>query len=119
MAPGIQPASVAQRLERGLGKAAAVGRVEEGDVVGVARRHEAELARVAPEDAGGAAEAQRLDVGADQGTRFRAVVDEQREARAARQRLERERAGAGEEIDDAQALDAAMAVLEDVEQGLP
>ena len=77
------------------------------------------LVGVAPEDAGDAAEAERRDVLAQQRARLRAVVDEQREGRAARERLEPERAGAGEEIEHARAGDRiAVGVDEDVEQGL-
>ncbi len=45
--------------------------------------------------------AERLDVLADQGARLRALVDEEGVGRPPRQRLEAERSGAGEEIEDA------------------
>ena len=79
----------------------------------------AELGRVAPENARDAAEAQRRDVLAQQRARLGAVVDEQRKRRAARQRLDPERAGAGEQVEHARAGDRiAIGVHEDVEQRL-
>src|SRR5262249_5376241 len=59
------------------------------------------------------------DVLAQQCARLGAVVDEQRKGRAARERLEPERAGAGEEIEHARAGDRiVIGVDEDVEQRL-
>ena len=79
----------------------------------------AELGRVAAEDAGDAAEPERLDILAHQRARLGAVVDEQREGRAARERLEPERAGAGEQVEHARAGDRiAIGVDQDVEQRL-
>ena len=63
---------------------------------------------VAAEEAGGAAEAQRLHVFADQAAGLRALVHEQREARAARQRLQTHRARAGEKVDHARARDGIV-----------
>ena len=66
-----------------------------------------------------AAESERRDVLADERARLGAVVDEQRKGRAARQRLEPERAGAGEQVEHARAGDRiAIGVGEDVEQAL-
>ena len=62
---------------------------------------------VAAIDLADAAQRQGLDVLPQQRAGFRAVVDEQRELRAARQRLDAERAGAGEKVDDAGALDGS------------
>ena len=59
----------------------------------------AELGRVAAEDLRDAAEAERLDIFAQQRARLGAVIDEQRKGRAARDRLDAERAGAGEQIE--------------------
>ena len=64
-------------------------------------------------------EAQRLDILAQQRARLRAVIDEQRERRAARDRLEPERAGAGEQVEHARAGDRiAVGMHQDVEQRL-
>ena len=66
-----------------------------------------------------AAEPQRRDVLAQERARLGAVVDEQRERRAARERFEPERAGAGKKIEHARAGDRiAVGVSEDVEQRL-
>ena len=61
----------------------------------------AEAGRVAAEDARAAGEAEGFDVAADEAARLDALLHEQREAGAARQRLDAERAGAGEKIEDA------------------
>ena len=62
---------------------------------------------------------ERLDILAQQRARLRAVIDEQRESRAARQRLDAERAGAGKQIEHARAGDRiAVGVHQDVEQRL-
>src|SRR5262249_50657728 len=66
-----------------------------------------------------AAEPERLDVGAEKRARLRRVVDKQSETRAARDSLEPERAGAGEEIEHARARDRiAIGMRQDVEQRL-
>ena len=49
--------------------------------------------------------AEGLDVVADEAARLRASFDEHHARRAARQRLEAERAGAGEQVEDAQAIE--------------
>ena len=116
---GRQPAAGARRAERLLGKATAIGRIEKGERERLDRVRRAEPGGIAAEDAGGAAQTQRLDVGADKRARLGAVVDEQRERCAARAGLEAERAGAGEEIEHARAGDGiAIGVDEDVEQRL-
>ena len=69
----------------------------------------AKLGRVAPPDLGDAGEPQRLDIAADGRARLGALLDEQAEARAARQRLEPERAGAGEQVEHAGALEVEVA----------
>src|SRR6185312_5764413 len=54
-----------------------------------------------------------------QRTRFRAIVDEQRECSPSRHRLDAERAGAGEEIEYARTFDrVGIGVHKDVEHGL-
>ena len=98
--PVGQPVSVPQGGQRRLGEAAAVRRVEEREPEGRDGRG-TELRRVAPEHPAGAADAERLDVVADQRARFDAGFDEQHERGAARQAFEPQRAGAGEEVDDA------------------
>src|SRR5712691_8668369 len=98
-----EPAAGAGRGQRRFGQAAAVGRIEKGERERLDRMRHAELARIAPENAGDAAQAQRHDILAQQGARLGSVVDEQRKCRAARERLEPERAGAGEEIEHARA----------------
>ena len=61
----------------------------------------------------------RLHVFADQAARLGAVVDEEREGRAARQRLEAHGARAGEQVEDARARDrVVVGVREDVEDRL-
>ena len=58
----------------------------------------------------------KLDIGAQQGPRLAAVVDQQGRLSAARQRLDRQSARAGEEIDDACALDRVLETAsEDIE----
>ena len=79
----------------------------------------AEIGRIAAVDLGHAAKAERLDIVAQQRARFGAVVDEQRELRAARDRLDAERAGAGEQIEHARIFDRiVIGVNEDVEHRL-
>src|SRR5262245_33894726 len=74
---------------------------------------------VAAIDLGDAAQTQRLHIVAQQRPRLGAIVDEQREFRAARYRLDAERAGAGEEIEHPRALDrVVVGVRENVEDGL-
>ena len=79
----------------------------------------AEIGRIATIDFADAAEAERFDIVAQQGARLRTIIDEQRKPRAARDRFDAERAGAGEQIDDARIDDRiAVAMREDVEQRL-
>src|SRR5262245_29193047 len=114
-----EPAAGAGRGQRRFGQAAAGGRVEKGERERLDRMRRAEIACIAAENAGDAAQAQRRHVLAQQGARLGAVVDEQRKGGAARERLEPERAGAGEEIEHARAGDRiAVGVDEDVEQRL-
>src|SRR6516225_2802366 len=114
-----EPAAGAGRDERLFGKGAPIGRIEEGERERRQRMRAAELGRIAPENATHAAQAQRGDVLPQQRARLGAVIDEQREGRAARERLEPERAGTGKEIEHARAADGiAIGVNENVEQRL-
>ena len=77
----------------------------------------AEFGRVAAEDARRTAKPERGDVFAQQRTRLGGVVDEQRKRRAARKRFNPERAGAGEKIEHARAMDRiVVGVREDIKQ---
>ena len=78
------------------------------------------LCRVAPPDLGDAGQPERLHIAADGGARGGIVLDEQAIARAARQRFEPERAGAGEQVEHARAfeVDGRRPVLQHVEQRL-
>ena len=99
-----QPFAVVQGSERLLAEALVVGRVEEGER-GTAPR--CRRGRGAVRRGGRCAVAplaERLDVVADQ-PRLGAAVDEQAERGAARDGFEAERAGAGEQIDDARAVE--------------
>ena len=70
-------------------------------------------------DFGDAAEAQRLDIVAQQRSRFGAVIDEQRERRPPRDRLDSERAGAGEQVEHAGIPDRiVIGVNQNIEQRL-
>ncbi len=65
------------------------------------------------------AEAQRFDIVAQQRAGLGAVVDEQRKSRAARHRLDAERAGAGKQIQHPRAFDrVVIGMNEDVEDRL-
>src|SRR6266576_1360029 len=68
---------------------------------------------------GDAAQAQRLDIVAQQRSRFGAVIDEERERRPSRDRLDAERAGAGEQVEHAGTLNRIVVGMnEDIEQRL-
>src|ERR1700677_2835162 len=111
-----EPAALDQSGQRGTGEPFVIRRVEEGEGEGRAGGRSAEQSRVGAPDARDAAERERFDIGAQQRSRFRAVVDEQRGFGAARQRLDSQRAGACKEVDDARALDdARMTVSQNIE----
>ena len=118
-APGLSQPPARAEASACLAEALAIGRVGEDQRE---RRHGAgrpQPGGVAAEDAGAPGEAQRLDIGADGAARRHRLLDEERKGRAARQRLEAERAGAGEEVEHAGALQhIAMAVGENVEDRL-
>src|SRR6201999_2837757 len=88
-----EPAAVAQRGKRFFGEPLAIGRIEEGQRKRLYRMRRAEIGGVAAIDLADAAEREALDVVAQQRARLGAIVDEQRERRAARDRLDAERAG--------------------------
>ena len=79
----------------------------------------AEIAGVAAIDFRHAAEAQRFDIVAQQRAGLRAIIDEQREFRAARDRFNAERAGAGKQIEHAGIRDRIVIGMDqDIEQRL-
>ena len=111
-----QPAAVAQRGQRLFREPLAVGRIEEDQRERLHRMRRAEIGGVAAIDFCHAAEPERLDIVAQQRARLRAIVDEQRERCAARDRLDAERAGAGEQVEHARAFDRiVIGVDEDIE----
>ena len=115
----FEPPAFDERGERRRGETLAVGRIEEGERERTAGWRRAEPRRIGAPDAGHAAERERLDIGAQKRARLRPIVDEEGEARAARKRLDRERARAREQVDHPRALDSAgKAVLEDIEDRL-
>ena len=114
-----EPASVAQTFERRRDKTLAIGRIEKGKTETRALGCGAELPRVAPKDAGRAAKIERREVGADDRRALRALVHQQSERRAARQRLDRHGAGAGEKVDDTGAGEGvAIGMHENIENCL-
>ncbi len=93
---GLQPSALAGALKRLFAEPLPVGRIAEDEVEGGNRAGAAEIGCVAAEQLADAGQAERFQVGADQAAAFDAVLDEKRIGRAARQRLDAERAGAGE-----------------------
>ena len=63
----------------------------------------AQSRRIAPEDAGHAAQTERGDIFANKRARIRAVIDEQREDRPALQRLNAECSRPGKQVEHASA----------------
>src|SRR5262249_24386169 len=116
---GLEPAAIARRVEGLFRQVPAVGRIEKHEGEWLKRMRWTEPGRIAAENARYAAEAERLDVSAQQCTRFHAFVDKQRVSRAARYCFDAQRAGAREQVEDARAVDRiAVGMREDVEQGL-
>src|ERR1700730_12159221 len=114
---GRKPAAIAQRRERFFRELLAIGRIDKHESERFVRVHRTEPGGIAAENARDAAEAERLHVLPDQRPRFGSVIYEQREGRAARYRLQAERTGAGEEIEDAHAGDRiVVAMRQDVEE---
>ena len=106
MAPAAsQPPAAAER-QRALGQPLPVGRVEEHEAGLAAIAGGAEIGGVAAEDLGDAGQAEGLDVAADEAARLGVLLDEQAEGGAARQRLQAERAGAGEQVEHLDAVEA-------------
>ena len=115
----LEPSAGGGARKRLLAEPLAVGRVAEDEVEGRDRAGGAEVGRVAAQDAGDAVQAERLHVLADEAAALDACLDEHRRRRAARDRLDAERAGAGEEVEHARALARqVVAVDEDVEERL-
>src|SRR5580700_3409305 len=115
----LKPPSLDERGERRSRKSLPVRRIEEGERKRATGRRRTELCCVGAPDAGHTAERQRFDIGAQKRARLGAVVDEQREPRPARKRLDRERPRAREQVNDARALDlAGESMLENVEDRL-
>src|SRR6056297_1048526 len=110
---GCEPAARQGGRERALSEALAVGRVEKDEACGYVRRPEA--GRVAVENEGLGLDAGFRDVGAHEGLRPCAVVDEGRPRRAAGKGFEAERAGAREEVEHCRAFGEAL-VGENVEE---
>src|SRR5262249_31158586 len=114
-----KPAAIASRNERLLGQAFAVRRIEKHQREWLERMCGPEPRRIAPEDAADTAKPERSNILAQQGTRLGGIVDQQRQGRGARGRVEAKRPGAGEKIEHACADDrVAIGVNENVEQGL-
>nr|CAI0336319.1 hypothetical protein SHINE37_40173 [Rhizobiaceae bacterium] len=112
-----EPAAAGCRVERPLAEALGIGRIGEEQVERLHRADAAERRRIAPEDLRAADHAERLDVGMQEPPALDALFDEEHRARAARQRLQADGAGAGEEIEHARAVERfGIGVREDVEQ---
>src|SRR6202171_1521770 len=92
--PRRQPATIAQRYERLLGKLHAIGRIEKHQRERLYGVRGAEIAAGAAVHFCHSTEPQRLDIVAQQRPRLRAIIDEQREPSPSRDRLDAERAGA-------------------------
>jgi len=84
----FSPPPINRLGERPFPQALPVRRVAEDEIEGLQRTRLAELGRIAPPDLGDAGQAQHLDIAADGRARLGAFLDEDTEARAARQRLE-------------------------------
>src|ERR1700732_2504107 len=75
--------------------------------------------RVATIDFCYTAEAKHLDIVAHQGARLRAIVDEERELRAARDPLDAKRAGTGKQVEHARIRNRIVVTVDqDIEQRL-
>ena len=80
---GAEPTAIARGCQRFFSEAVPVGRVEKHHRERLVRMHVAELGGVAAKDFCDAAEPERFHIGADEGARLDAVVDELRKCRAA------------------------------------
>src|SRR5207249_7594193 len=106
--------------QRALGEALAVGRIEKDEPEDAAVARSAEMGGVAAVDLGDASQGESLDIAADHRAGIRLLFDEQAVPGAARQRFEAKRAGAGEEIEHADAVEgeARDAVRENIKDRL-
>src|ERR1700687_1831532 len=115
----LQPAAGRQSFERRREQSLPIRRIEKGEIERRQRVERPELRRIAAPDLARAREIESLHIVADEGARLRRIVDEEAIARAPRQRLEAERAGAGKEIDHARVLQGKavrqIPVFQDVE----
>src|SRR5262249_51088385 len=112
-----EPTALACRCERSFRRAGAVGRIEEGQCEAAVPAGRPQRRGVPAEQLGDAGQPERLDVAAHERARLRLMLDEQAKGRAARQRLEPERAGAREQVEYPGALEFEVgnAVGKDVE----
>src|ERR1700722_177687 len=116
----LKPPSPDERGERRSRKTLPIRRIDKGERKGTAGRRRTKLRRVGAPDASHAAARQRFDIGAQKRARLSAVVDEQREPRAARKSLDCERPRPSEQVNHPRALDLAWeSVLKNVEDRLP
>src|SRR5581483_12185130 len=108
------------RCQRPPGEAPAIGWIEERQDEAAVASGRPEIGGVAAEDLGRTREPERLDVAADESARGGVLLHEQAEGRAPRQRLETQRARAGEQVEHPGVRDreAGNAVGKDVEDGL-
>src|SRR5262245_45078754 len=102
---GNEPAAGACRSQRAFAEALAVRRVGEKQAERLHRADLAERGRVAAKNLAAAGQAEALDVRADQAAPLGRFFDEQRKGGTARQGLQPERTGSGEEIEHARALE--------------
>ena len=103
--PGASQPPAADPVERHLGEAGAVRRVDQDEVAGAGRG--ADMLDALRDHLRALRRAEHLDVALELVQRGPVPFDEGAMRRAARQRLEAERAGAGEEIGDLETLEAA------------
>src|SRR5581483_7182599 len=114
------PTSCNGGRERSFPQAFTIRGVAEDEVEGLERARLAEPGCVPPPDLGHPGQGQRLDIAADGGPSRGVILDQDGVACPARQRLKRERAGPGEEIEHPRALEFELRrpVLDHVEQRL-
>ena len=115
-AVGADPAEAVQLVERDARRAGAIGRIEHQQVVSAFRRAEREH-RGGP-DVGARCRLERAQILAQNIECVAVLFGKQALRGAARQRLDPERARAGEQVGDDQPFEAAEAAGEHREQGL-
>src|SRR5262249_43386316 len=113
-----EPAARAQTGKRRCRQPSAVGRIEKGEPEGGQRRASAKPGRITAPDLRLSDHAESVGIAPDRAAGLLVVIDEQHVTGTARQRLEPERAAAGEEIEDAdarqrQSLYAMFELVED------